>query len=331
MVRIIVAAHGEAAPALLDTGSMILGEMPNTHAVTFLPGQGPEDLLEKYEALVDDAEPTLFLVDLFGGSPYNAAARFAAAHENTEVVAGVNVPMLMEVATANKRANATLERLVAKALKAGQSGVRGAKKPKPPTPAPQTDVGAAASAQPGTAAHTSKKISDFPRDPDKTMNCIFMRIDSRLIHGQVAGAWVGDKQPQTLIAASDSAAQDSLRKELLLQVGPASARTNVLDLAKTIRVYYNPDYQGMKTMIVVERPQDALELIKEGIKVKELNVGGVTFKAGMQQISEAVYADEEHLAAYQELDKLGVPMVLQQVPSSQRVNLMERLHQKGLV
>ena len=158
-----------------------------------------------------------------------------------------------------------------------------------------------------------------------------MRIDSRLIHGQVAGAWVGNVQPATLIAASDSAAQDALRKELLLQVGPASARTNVLDLAKTVRVFYNPEYQGMRTMIVVERPQDALALIKEGIVPKELNVGGVTFKQGMQQVSEAVYTDDEMLAAYQEIDALGVPMVLQQVPNSPRVNMMTRLKEKGLL
>lgn len=344
MVHVLVATHGEAAPALLATCSMILGELKDVTPITFLPGQGPEDLIAAYEATVPNDEPTLLLVDLFGGSPYNAAARFAATREHAEVVAGVNIPMLMEVASARHRPKTTLESLTAKAIKAGQSGVRGAKKPAKQPKAEAPSAQASTQAQPtvlnggaGAASASASSpaprgpITDFPRDPNATMHCIFMRVDSRLIHGQVAGAWVSNQQPQTLIAASDSAAHDQLRKELLLQVGPASARTNVLDLAKTIRVYFNPEYQGMKTMIVVERPQDALTLIREGIKVAELNIGGVTFKAGMQQVSEAVYTDTEQIAAYKELHAMGVPMVLQQVPSSQRVNLMDRLQQKGLV
>ena len=52
MVTIIVAAHGESAPALLKTASMILGNLDNVYPVTFLPGQGPEDLIEEYTRIV---------------------------------------------------------------------------------------------------------------------------------------------------------------------------------------------------------------------------------------------------------------------------------------
>jgi len=69
MVAIIVAAHGETAPALLKTSGMILGEIEGVTPVTFLPGQGPEDLLEAYAAAVGPEEDVLLLVDLFGGSP----------------------------------------------------------------------------------------------------------------------------------------------------------------------------------------------------------------------------------------------------------------------
>ena len=48
MVAIIIAAHGESAPALLASTTMIVGNVDNVHAVTFVPGQGPDDLLEAY-------------------------------------------------------------------------------------------------------------------------------------------------------------------------------------------------------------------------------------------------------------------------------------------
>ena len=329
MVTIIVAAHGKSAPALLKTAGMILGNFENVHPVTFLPGQGPEDLVEEYIRIVEasEAEETLLLVDLFGGSPYNAGAQFAATREGVDVVSGVNVPMLIEVISGAGRKNATLKSLVAKAHKAGTKGIRSFQEANQPTAAKPT------AAKPAEAKPAETKTVEVPaaqQVPGGTMDAIFTRIDSRLIHGQVAGTWVPFIAPQTFIAASDNAAHDQLRKSLLLQVAPAGVKTNVLDIAKAGRVYNNPKYTGMKTMFVVESPVDVVRLLDEGVKINEVNVGGVTFKTGMVQLSDAVYASEEHLEAYRELLKRGVKLTVQQLPNHSPVDLAKILKQKGL-
>ena len=329
MVTIIVAAHGESAPALLKTAGMILGNFENVHPVTFLPGQGPEDLVEEYIRIVEasEAEETLLLVDLFGGSPYNAGAQFAATREGVDVVSGVNVPMLIEVISGAGRKSATLKSLVAKAHKAGTKGIRSFQEANQPTAAKPT------AAKPAEAKPAETKTVEVPaaqQVPGGTMDAVFTRIDSRLIHGQVAGTWVPFIAPQTFIAASDNAAHDQLRKSLLLQVAPAGVKTNVLDIAKAGRVYNNPKYTGMKTMFVVESPVDVVRLLDEGVKINEVNVGGVTFKTGMVQLSDAVYASEEHLEAYRELLKRGVKLTVQQLPNHSPVDLAKILKQKGL-
>ena len=329
MVTIIVAAHGESAPALLNTAGMILGNFENVHPVTFLPGQGPEDLVEEYTRIVEasEAEETLLLVDLFGGSPYNAGAQFAATREGVDVVSGVNVPMLIEVISGAGRKNATLKSLVAKAHKAGTKGIRSFQEANQPVAAKPAD------SKPAETKPAETKAVEVPaaqQVPGGTMDAIFTRIDSRLIHGQVAGTWVPFIAPQTFIAASDNAAHDPLRKSLLLQVAPTSVKTNVLDIAKAGRVYNNPKYTGMKTMFVVESPVDVVRLLDEGVKINEVNVGGVTFKTGMIQLSDAVYASEEHLEAYRELIKRGVKLTVQQLPNHSPVDLEKILKQKGL-
>jgi len=329
MVTIIVAAHGESAPALLKTAGMILGNFENVHPVTFLPGQGPEDLVEEYTRIVEasKAEETLLLVDLFGGSPYNAGAQFAATREGVDVVSGVNVPMLIEVISAAGRKSATLKSLVAKAHKAGTKGIRSFQDANQPAAAKPAE------AKPAEAKPAEAKAAEVPaaqQVPGGTMDAVFTRIDSRLIHGQVAGTWVPFIAPQTFIAASDNAAHDKLRKSLLLQVAPTSVKTNVLDIAKAGRVYNNPKYTGMKTMFVVESPVDVVRLLDEGVKINEVNVGGVTFKTGMVQLSDAVYASEEHLEAYRELLKRGVKLTVQQLPNHSPVDLAKILKQKGL-
>ena len=125
MVAVIVAAHGHLAEGLIASSAMIVGPQEDAVAATFDPSEGPDDLLAKYAAATDASPSTeyLLLVDLFGGSPYNAAARFAAPREDADVVTGVNLPMIVEV-RARRMAGAALAELVEVAKTAGANGVK---------------------------------------------------------------------------------------------------------------------------------------------------------------------------------------------------------------
>ena len=93
------------AEGLLGSSAMIVGPSDDVVAVTFEQSEGPDDLLAKYAAAVEasTSEQHLILCDLFGGSPYNAAARFAAERPDADVVSGADLPELVEVArTAGK-------------------------------------------------------------------------------------------------------------------------------------------------------------------------------------------------------------------------------------
>lgn len=125
MVSLIIAAHGHLAEGLLASSAMIVGPSDDIAAVTFDPSEGPDDLLAKYASAVEasSSQEHLFLVDLFGGSPYNAAARFGAAREDCDVVTGVNLPMLVEVLS-RRLGGAGLPELVEAARSAGIEGVK---------------------------------------------------------------------------------------------------------------------------------------------------------------------------------------------------------------
>jgi len=80
MINLIVATHRKMSEETVNLTKMVLGESELLDFVTFVPGEGPEDLIEKYNNIISkyDSEGTLFLVDLFGRSPYNAACRVVA-------------------------------------------------------------------------------------------------------------------------------------------------------------------------------------------------------------------------------------------------------------
>ncbi|RYL91669.1 PTS sugar transporter subunit IIA [Sporolactobacillus sp. THM19-2] len=125
MVTLVVATHGNLSEALIHTGKMIFGNMEHVEQVTFNPGEGLENLLAKYTALSSrfDDDGALFLVDLFGGSPYNAASRFVARQPNMDVVTGVNLPMFIEV-LGKRLSGGTVEDLVKTAKSSGTEGIK---------------------------------------------------------------------------------------------------------------------------------------------------------------------------------------------------------------
>ena len=100
MVSVIIGTHGIFSEEILKSAEMIFGTQENIGAVTFKPGEGIENLVEKYKNLIEGLDSTdgvLFMVDLFGGSPFNAASMLAMTQENIEIVTGVNLPMILEV------------------------------------------------------------------------------------------------------------------------------------------------------------------------------------------------------------------------------------------
>lgn len=100
MVGIILATHGGFADGIMQSGSMIFGDQPDVAAVTLQPSEGPNDIRKKMEdaiASFESQDEVLFLVDLWGGTPFNQANGLVSEHEDKwAIVAGLNLPMLID-------------------------------------------------------------------------------------------------------------------------------------------------------------------------------------------------------------------------------------------
>lgn len=316
MTHIIVATHGKFSEEIVNSAAMVYGEDENCHVVTFLPGEGGEHLVEKYNAIIatlPENEPVLFLVDLFGGSPYNAAARVASERgDNTDIVTGISLPMLLEVLDAKD--GATLPELVETAKEVGVAAVKSFRQPpeeaKPVAPTPQPTK----PAEPVKTSQNSTALSG-------NMNISLLRIDDRLIHGQVATSWAKAVKCEAIFAISDEVAEDALRRELLLQIAPAHLKAYVIPVEKAIKVYHNPKYAGKNILWLVTKPADVVRLVEGGVKIDKVNVGGMTYKDGNKQLSDAVTVGKADVEAFKKLLDLGIDLSMQKVASNPRVEL----------
>ncbi|SNS19264.1 PTS system D-mannose-specific IIA component, Man family [Anaerovirgula multivorans] len=100
MAAIVVGSHGSFSRELIKSAEMICGKQTNIGCATFHAGESVDDLVVKYEEIIsklDCKDGVLFIVDLFGGSPYNAASRIAIKDKNMDIVTGINLPIALEL------------------------------------------------------------------------------------------------------------------------------------------------------------------------------------------------------------------------------------------
>lgn len=197
MVGIILASHGEFATGVLQSASMIFGEQENVAAVTLMPSEGPEDVKRKMEEAIssfDNQDEVLFLVDLWGGTPFNQASSLLEGHkDNWAIVAGMNLPMIIE-SYASRFSMESAHDIAKHVLATAKEGVK--VMPEELEPA---------------VVETAASETVNAGRPGK-LEYVLARIDSRLLHGQVATAWTKTTGPTRIIVVSDAVAKDELRK-----------------------------------------------------------------------------------------------------------------------
>jgi len=321
-IAIVIGTHGWAAEQLLKTAEMLLGEQENVGWIDFVPGENAETFIEKYTAQLsrlDTSSGVLFLVDTWGGSPFNAASRIVVDKEQYEVVAGVNIPMLVETLMARDD-NPTFDELVALAVETGREGVK-ALKAKPVEVAKAAPVAAAAAAKPAA--------SQKPMGPNDYMQIGLARIDDRLIHGQVATRWTKETNVQRIIVVSDEVAADTVRKTLLTQVAPPGVTAHVVDVAKMIRVYNNPKYAGERIMLLFTNPTDVERVVEGGVNITSVNIGGMAFRQGKTQVNNAISVDEKDIEAFKKLNARGIELEARKVSTDQKLKMMDLIGKVG--
>lgn len=317
-IAIVIGTHGWAAEQLLKTAEMLLGEQENVGWIDFVPGENAETLIEKYTAQLeklDTSKGVLFLVDTWGGSPFNAASRIVVDKEHHEVVAGVNIPMLVETLMARDD-NPSFDELVALAVETGREGVKALKAQPVENPAP-------------VAAAVKAAVPTKPMGANDYMVIGLARIDDRLIHGQVATRWTKETNVKRIIVVSDEVAADHVRKTLLTQVAPPGVTAHVVDVAKMIRVYNNPKYAGERVMLLFTNPTDVERIVEGGVKITSVNIGGMAFRQGKTQVNNAISVDEKDIEAFNKLNARGIELEARKVSTDQKLKMMDLIGKVG--
>lgn len=160
------------------------------------------------------------------------------------------------------------------------------------------------------------------------MDIRLARVDDRLIHGQITTVWSKRTNVSRIIVIDDKVSQDKLRVALLEQAAPPGITVHVLSVERFLKIYANPKYATDRVLILFENIATADEVIRKGVDIKELNIGGVSYNNSRTSISEAVSLTQDEADKLIGLKEMGVELDSRVVASDSREDMIKLIKSK---
>ncbi|MGA8246978.1 MAG: PTS sugar transporter subunit IIB [Nocardioides sp.] len=158
-----------------------------------------------------------------------------------------------------------------------------------------------------------------------------LRIDNRLIHGQVTVAWVGQLGANRLIVSNDEVAADDMQRMIL----PQAARgvpTSVLGIAETLEYCASDRAAGETIFVIAKLPSDALALVRGGLAPEEINVGNQAPRPGTKftMVTRSIAVTAEDAETYRAIAAEGFTLQQRMMPNDKRTDFLQTLAGKKL-
>ena len=150
-----------------------------------------------------------------------------------------------------------------------------------------------------------------------------LRIDDRLIHGQVAVYWVNAIGADTIVIANDKHATNAMLKMSLTVGKPAGSKMEVLTVAKAVDYLNNAANAKRKILLICGSCEDAETLCAGAAEIKEVDLGGIRFAEGRTSISNQVFLVEDDLRHLDAIAGQGRTVYIQEAPSKPKIPLSE--------
>ena len=160
------------------------------------------------------------------------------------------------------------------------------------------------------------------------MPLVLIRIDDRLIHGQVVVGWGIHLSPDRIILSSDEIASSSWEKEIYMGAEATALyplSISVLTFDETILSLKEPEKQQEKIILLVETPKEILTLIEKGLKIKKVNIGGMHYKQGKRRIAPYIFVDDDDITCFKKMGELQIELEGKDVPTAPKIDILKAI------
>ena len=293
MKQILIATHGKMASGIRYTAELIVGELAKITTIDAYVT--PEDNVEKQfeEYFSAHREDRIFVfTDLMGGSVNQKLLRYAQ-QENVTLITGTNLPVLMQIMLADEDVEVEeIRQYIEDARQELQL----------------VEIGKKEEEKPEKAKVEEESVQET--FDNSTAKITALRVDDRLIHGQVAMTWTKQLRVQGIVVANDAAAGDNTQKMALKMAVPAGIKVLIKPVDEAIRVLNNPKASSMRILVLTRTVTDALKIRKQVGEIEFLNIGNAGRFDGVdvsekQILSPTIMLTDEEVKSLRELVEMN--------------------------
>lgn len=143
-----------------------------------------------------------------------------------------------------------------------------------------------------------------------------VRIDDRLIHGQVVLGWAKAIKPDRIVVANNRVAASGWERRFYSSSVPAHIKVAFFDLEETARQLLNNLFADEAVILLFESVQDLHAVVSRGVTFTKINIGGLHFRDNAIELLPFVFLTEDDRRCLRELVKQGVTLTAQDIPGN---------------
>lgn len=152
---------------------------------------------------------------------------------------------------------------------------------------------------------------------------VHIRIDSRLIHGQVVTQWVHTVKATRIMIIDDNVVNHPTEKYALKMASPAGIKLSILTEKGAIERILQNKYAGQSVLLIVRAPSVLRALAEGGVVFDKVTVGNMSSKPGSKLIRKSVSITKDDLEDFRFLKAKGINIVAQMIPTEHPVDFWE--------
>lgn len=155
-----------------------------------------------------------------------------------------------------------------------------------------------------------------------------VRIDERLIHGQVATMWTNHLKADRIMVVDNEVINNEIEKDVLKMAKPNSVKLSILTTKGAAKRIKSGQYDHERVFLIVKKPATIQKLIEEEVELPEVNVGNMSTKKESKQVAKSIAVTQEDIDAFKFLNQKGVKLTAQMVPNDDQKMFMHLLKEE---
>lgn len=156
-------------------------------------------------------------------------------------------------------------------------------------------------------------------------NIKLVRLDFRLIHGQVIAKWFGQIMGNEIVIIDDDLSQDSFMASIYEMSAPVDSKVHVYSVEDAVKKVEDGTFASGKVLVLFKNVDQVFKAVEIGFKIDELQIGGLGSAPGRINVYGPITLDDHDASLLKKIADQGTNIYLQQVPEEAKMTFSKVL------